>query len=142
MKTRFRISLALCVATILPGIASAASLTCAITPGNVSGPGWCSSSQPNDPYSASYAVTGLAPGTYTFVWSKTNIPGSKSTPSVSGCTMATCAQNLSSWHNWVAQNVSVAVTNTATGVVQNFDVDVTIDAVCLGLPPGGGYAWC
>lgn len=136
MKTIFRCSLALCAATIVPCIAGAASLSCAIAPGNVSGPGWCSSSQPNDPYSAAYAVTGLAPGTYTFVWSKTNVPGSKSTPSVSGCTMATCAQNLSSWHNWIGQTVSVAVTNTATGVVQNFDVDVIIDPVCPG------YVWC
>lgn len=139
MKTSFRIALTLCVETFLPGIASAASLTCAIAPGNVSGPGWCSSSQPNDPYSASYAVTGLAPGTYTFMWSKTNQPGTKPTPSVSGCTMATCAQALSSRNNVVWQTVSVAVTNTATGVVQNLDVDVIIDPVCVF---GGGYVWC
>lgn len=133
---KLRIPLALCVALAMPCVATAASLTCAIAPGNVSGSGWCSSSQPEYSYSASYAVTGLAPGTYTFVWSKTNVPGSKATPSVSACTTSTCAQTLTPWHNWIGQNVSVAVTNTTTGVTQNFDVDVTIDAVC------DGYAWC
>jgi len=141
MMKRLCIPLTLCVVTIFPCVASAASLTCAIAPGGYSGPGGCGSTQPNDPYSASYAVTGLAPGTYTFVWSKTNQPGSKPTPPVSGCTTATCAQALSSWHNWLDQNVSVAVTNIATGVVQNLDVNVAIDAVCAG-PIGGGYVWC
>lgn len=136
MKTGLGIPLALCIAATMPGAAIAASLTCAIAPGGYSGFGNCGSAIANDPYGATYAVTGLAPGTYTFVWSKTNIPGTKPTPSISGCTNATCGQSLSAWHNWIGQNVSVQVTNTATGVVQNFDVDVTIDAVC------GAYTWC
>ena len=134
----------LCAAIALAwtGLAGAAQLACGITPGTLGSntSGVCTSNIPAYSYSASYVVTGLAPGTYDFSWSRTVTPGFHLEPQLT-CSTDTCSQALSSWHLDADETVTVVVTNTATNAQQTLTRSVVIGAVCAG-PGSSGYVWC
>jgi len=130
------------VAFAWTGLAGAAQLACGITPGTLGSgtTGTCTTNIPAFSYSASYVVTGLAPGSYDFSWSRTVTPGFHLEPQLS-CTTDTCSQALSAWHLDASETVTVVITNTATNAQTTLMRDVAIGAVCPNAL-GSGYAWC
>ena len=137
-KTR----LAVVAMVAFAGSAGAATLTCAVTPGGTTfttpTPGGCGSDLPNPEYGASWAVTGLAPGTYTFQWWISSY-GPNPQPDLS-CSSSTCSQSIDAWLNQVNEVVSVTVTNTSTHATETLSSRIKLKAVCTKI--NNHWAWC
>lgn len=134
MKRSNTRALVIAIAFLMSGAAGAADLECTVTPGDANYPGGCTSSLPNSNYGISWAVTGLAPGTYTYDWWVSSYYGPSPQPGLS-CSGSVCTQTAHSRLQSVMETVSVTVTNTATSASFTLSADLYLEAVC-------GSGWC